>query len=295
MFDFRYHALSLAAVLLALALGVLLGVAIGDSNLVSSAKNGIVHNLDAEVSGARQQAGKLQSRLSDEEAFATGLYPLAVHELLAGRTIGLVFLGASSDQVNSLVRTAVADAGGDVTTVIAVREPLDLAGLEHEAAGTHYAALAESTELLTRFGDLIGRQLVSGGPLVDRELISRVRASLLSAFDGQLTRLEGLVVMRAEPTGMNAQESEASAAFESGLLAGVAAAGVPAVGVELSGSEPAQIPWYKGKGLSSVDDLDNLAGQAALDYALAGNHGTFGIKSTAESLLPALTTNGAQP
>ena len=45
MLDYRYHALSLAAVLLALAVGVLIGVAIGDSNLVSSAKSGIVHDL----------------------------------------------------------------------------------------------------------------------------------------------------------------------------------------------------------------------------------------------------------
>ena len=295
MFDYRYHALSLAAVLFALALGVLLGVAIGDSNLVSSAKNGIVHNLNSELSQARQQAGKLQSRLSDEETFATGLYPLAIHELLAGRTIGLVFLGGSSDQVNSLVRTAVAQAGASVTTVVAVREPLDMVGIEHEAAGTHFAALAGSAQLVESFGDLIGRQLVSGGPLVDRELISRVRASLLSAFDGQLARLEGLVVMRAEPTGMSAEESAASAAFESGLLAGVAAVNVPAVGVELSGGEPTQIAWYKGKGLASVDDLDELAGQAALDYALAGAHGAFGVKSTAESLLPSTTAGSSQP
>jgi len=295
MFDFRYHALSLAAVLFALALGVLLGVAIGDSNLVSSAKNGIVHNLNSEVSQARRQAGEVQERLTNEEAFANGLYPLAVHELLAGRTIGLVFLGASSDQVDTLVRTAVVQAGGDVTTVVAVREPLDLPGISHEAAGTHYAPLAGSTQLVESFGDLIGRQLVSGGPLVDRELISRVRASLLSAFDGQLTRLEGLIVMRAEPTGMSAEQSEASTAFESGLLAGVTAANVPTVGVELSNTEPSQVPWYKGKGLSSVDDLDNLAGQAALDYALAGDRGTFGIKSTADSLLPSVTTSASQP
>jgi len=163
MFDFRYHALSLAAVLFALALGVLLGVAIGDSNLVSSAKNGIVHNLNSEVSQARRQAGEVQERLTNEEAFANGLYPLAVHELLAGRTIGLVFLGASSDQVDTLVRTAVVQAGGDVTTVVAVREPLDLPGISHEAAGTHYAPLAGSTQLVESFGDLIGRQLVSGG------------------------------------------------------------------------------------------------------------------------------------
>ncbi len=293
MFDFRYHALSLAAVLFALALGVLLGVAIGDTNLVSSAKSGVVHNLSSELTQARRQAGSLHEQLTGEEAFAGGLYPLAVHELLAGRAIGLVFLGDSSNAVNALVRNAVAQAGAQLTTVVAVREPLDLDGIAREAAGTRYAGLASSTALVESLGDLVGRQLVSGGQLVDRELISRVRASLLSAFDGQLTRLEGLVVMRADPGGMSAEQSEAGAALESGLIAGVSAVGVPAVGVELSASEPTQIAWYRGKGLASVDDLDRLAGQAALDYALAGSHGTFGVKSTAESLLPAVTTGGA--
>ena len=46
------------------------------------------------------------------------------------------------------------------------------------------------------------------------------------------------------------------------------------------------MPWYKSKNLSSVDDLDAPAGQAALAYALAGAHGAFGVKPTADSLLP---------
>jgi len=286
MFDYRYHALSLAAVLLALAVGVLIGVAIGDSNLVSSAKNGIVHDLNSEVSGARRQVEQLQDKLSDEEAFAGGLYPLAVHGLLSERSIGLVFLGGSSDQVNRLVRSAVTQAGGNVAIVVAVREPLNLQGIGREAAGTHYAALEGNPALIERFGELAGRQLVSGGQLVERELLSRVRGGLLSAFDGQLGRLDGLVVVRADPTDMNPEQSEASAAFESGLLTGVAAVGVPAVGIELTGTEPTQISWYKSKNISSVDDLDAPAGQAALVYALAGAHGAFGVKPTADSLLP---------
>ena len=286
MFDYRYHALSLAAVLLALAVGVVIGVAIGDSNLVSSAKNGIVANLNSEVNGARRQVGQLQDQLADEEAFANGLYPLAVHDLLGGRSIGLVFLGSSSDKIDGLARSAITQAGGDLTIVVAVREPLDLQGIGSEAAGTHYAALAGDPALITRFGELAGRQLVSGGQQVDRELLSRVRGSLLGAFDGQLSKLEGLVVVRSDPTGMSPEQSEASAAFETGLLNGVAAVGVPAVGVELIGTEPSQVPWYKSKNLSSVDDLDAPAGQAALVYALAGAHGAFGIKPTADSLLP---------
>jgi hypothetical protein len=295
MFDFRYHALSLAAVLFALALGVLIGVAIGDSNLVSSAKNGIVHNLSSEVNEARANAAQLQERLGSEEAFANGLYPLASHELLSGRSIGLVFLGGSSDQVNSLVRAAVSQAGGELATVVAIREPLDLAGLDREAAGTHYDTLAETPALIEHFGELAARQLVSGGQLVSRELLSRVRGSLFSAFDGQLTHLEGLVLMRAEPTGMSAEQSEATALFESGLIKGLTAVGVPAIGVELSKTEASQIPWYKEKGISSVDDLDALAGQTALVYALAGDKGTFGVKATADSLLPTLSTGTNQP
>src|ERR1035437_9846133 len=280
MIDYRYHALSLAAVLFALALGVLLGVAIGDSNLVSSAKSGIVHNLDSEVEAARSQAAQLQERLTAEQAFTGGLYPLAVRELLTGRNVGLVFLGSSSDQVNAIVRTAVARAGGSVATVVAVRVPLDLAGLAHESAGTHYAALASSTQLIERFGETMGRELVSGGPQVKRELLSRV---------------EGLVVMRSEPAGMTAAQTEASTAFESGLIAGVTASGVTAVGAELSGTTPSQVPWFKSTKISSVDDVGTLAGQAALAYALAGHHGAFGTKPTAESLLPSVAGASSGP
>jgi hypothetical protein len=291
MFDYRYHALSLAAVLLALAVGVVIGVAIGDSNLVSSAKNGIVHDLSAEVSDAQRQAGQLHGQLADEEAFANDLYPIAVHDLLTGRSIGLVFLGGSSDRVNGLVRDAVTRAGGDLQTVVAVREPLDLPGLAREAAGTRYGTLGTNRSkngraLVERFGLLVGRQLVSGGQLVDRELVSRVRGRLLSAFDGQLGRLDGLVVMHSTSTGMDAEQSQIGAAFQSGMMRGAAAAGVPIVGVELSATEPSQVPWYNEQDVSSIDDLDATAGQAALVYALTGSHGAYGTKPTADSLLP---------
>jgi hypothetical protein len=315
VFDFRYHALSLAAVLLALAVGVVIGVAIGDSNLVSSAKSGIVHDLSSEVSGAQQQAEQARSQLAAEEAFANDLYPLAVHGLLEGRNVGLVFLGGSSNRVNSLVREAVTQAGGDLTTVVAVREPLDLGGLASAAEGTRFAALGEASgeasssassgargtttgseggegasetalKLLREFGSIVGKQLVKGGANVQRALISRVRGPLLSAFDGQLQRLDAVVLVRNVPSTMTAPQTQAAAHFESGFLEGVAAGGISVVGAELSSTEPSQIPWFQGKDLSSVDDLDATAGQAALIYALNGSRGSYGTKSTADSLLP---------
>lgn len=284
MFDYRYHALSLAAVLFALALGVLLGVAIGDSNLVSSAKNGIVRNLQSDLGATRHQLNTVSSEQQLERSEQNDLYGIAVHDLLANRKIGLVFLGEPSDSVDGLVRKAVTDAGGQMATVIAVREPLDVQKLAAQAAGTRYQTLSQTPEpqgLLDQFGARMAEQLIRGG-----RLLGRVQGTLLSSYNGQFGELQGVVIMRSTPDGMSAAEVKSAAEFESGFLSGANASRVPAVGVELSGTEPSQIPWYKSQAASSVDDLDKLGGRAALVLALAGNHGTWGIKPTADAPMP---------
>jgi hypothetical protein len=292
MFDYRYHALSLAAVLLALAVGVLIGVAIGDSNLVSSAKNGVVRDLSSEVNGANHQVAQLRAQLASQEAVANDLSGIAVHGLLSGRRIGLVFLGGSSDQIDGLVRDAVTQAGGDLVTVAAVHEPLDLAGLAHEATGTPYAALATQPGLVSHFGVRIARQLVGS----DHRLLARLQGKLMTSFDGQLEGLEGLVVVRNDPEGMTPVEAKVAAEFEVALVEGATAAGVPTVGVELSSTNPSQITWYRARDISSVDDLDLLAGHVALAFTLAGAHGAYGEKSTAESgLLPRVAGGTSLP
>jgi hypothetical protein len=290
MFDYRYHALSLAAVLFALAVGVLIGVAIGDSNLVSSARDGIVQNLRSEVNGSQQKSSELASQLSSEEAVAGDLYPIAVHGLLSGRNVGLVFLGGSSDRVNELVRDAVTQAGGNLKTVVAVREPLDLSGLGGQAVGTQYTALASDPALVKKFGVRMGEQLVGEG-----QLLGRVQTRLLSSYDGEFGKLQGTVVMRGEPSGMDGEEAKSASEFETGLIEGLSANGAPAVGVELTSTQPSQIPWYTNEDMASVDDLDTLAGRAALAFALAGDHGAYGVKPTASSLLPHVVGGAAQP
>jgi hypothetical protein len=290
VFDFRYHALSLAAVLMALAVGVLLGVAIGDSNLVSSAKSGIVAQLRRDVGGANQQAAQLRSQLTARGTFESDLYPIAVGGRLAGHSIGLIFLGSPSDQIDGLVRDALPPAGAQLSLVGTIREPLDVNGLAADALGTRYSGLALDPTLLKAFGTRIGAQLASGG-----QLIGRVRDHLLSSFNGKLGRLDGVVIVHNEPAGMTAPDAQAVTQFESGLAAGLQASRLPVVGVELSNASPSQIPWFKAQNMSSVDDLDDLSGQTALVFALAGARGTYGSKPTAESLLPRAVLPAATP
>jgi hypothetical protein len=64
------------------------------------------------------------------------------------------------------------------------------------------------------------------------------------------------------------------------------------VGVESTTTEPSSISFFQSNGLSTVDDIDNTAGEVALVAALRGAEGSFGVKSSADRLLPDLLAGG---
>ena len=228
MFDYRYHALSLAAVLFALALGVLLGVAIGDSNLVSSAKSGIVHNLNSEVSQARHQAGAAAGAAHRRGSVRER--PVSARRArTAGRTQRSGWCSSAAPPTRSTRSCAPPSRRPAATSrrssPCASRS--NLTGIASEAAGTHYAALAGSPQLVERFGELVGRQLVSGGQLVDRELLSRVRGEPAERLRRSARHAwKGSSSCAPSPTGHDRRTERSRAPRSSpGLLDGVAAVG----------------------------------------------------------------------
>jgi hypothetical protein len=281
VFDFRYHALSLVAVLVALGLGLLLGVAIGDKELVSSAKKDLVDDLRGDVRHANRRADDLQSELRRRDDFESQAYPALVRDTLPGERVGLVFLGSSSSDVYDSVRGALQNTGAQLGFVGVVREPADLGALAKRAIDTRYGALADDGDLLEPFAERVGRGLVTGGALAKRE-----RSALLSSFSGELDGVGAVIVYRS-PQRPGDKDADKVRTLEEGLVAGMRDADVPVAGVETTGTDPSQIGWYRDRGLPSVDNLDHVPGRAALVFVLSGDaDGTYGEKSSAEGLLP---------
>lgn len=291
MFDFRYHALSLVAVFFALAVGLLLGVAIGDSGLVSSARQDIEGSLREDVSAARAEAAELRLELGRQEAYEEQTYPDLVAGRLAGQQVGLVFLGGADDSIVDAVRDALEPAGADLRSVGVVREPPDLGALGARAGGSRYSALADDPELLEPFSERVGFQIVTGG-----RLIEDVRPALMPSFSGELGLLDAVVVARSTDRPEESDDQQGTTAtLEDGLMRGMNRTSAPVVGVEELDTDPSQIDWYRGHGLASVDSIDEVSGRAALVFALAGADGAYGLKSSAEALLPRVVGGVSRP
>lgn len=291
MLNFRYHALSLVAVFLSLVIGLLLGVAIGDRGLISSAEHDVRASLRHDVRKAQDERDAALGALRERQRFEQAAYPALVANRLDGKRIALIQLGGGSDRMWDLTRNALQDSGARLVSVSVVREPLRVSELASAAKGTRYEQLGDDPTLLHPLGTRLGIQFVTGG-----KLLAALRRDLLVQGSGALDGADGVVLVR-DPPRLGKDDAKAVDTFEDGLVRGLRAHDVPVVGVEATDTDPSQIDWFKGHEIASVDDLDDTIGRAALVYALAGQRGSFGVKSSAEGgrLPPILQASGPQP
>jgi len=220
VFDPRYHAASLVAVLVALVLGLLLGVAIGDSGLVSSAERKVRDSLREDVRNAQQESDSLRASLRAERRYARASYPLLVDGRLDGLDVGLVFLGAPSEEVTAGVRSSIQGTGGRLTGILSLRIPPDLEAIS-SAAGGRFRRIEANPRLLTPFGKKVGEQLVFGGSLLRREA-----EALFEERAGRLGRFEAIVFSR-RPENLDGDAEGNSVRLENALVSGVVGTGVP--------------------------------------------------------------------
>ncbi|MFN8133070.1 MAG: copper transporter [Solirubrobacteraceae bacterium] len=284
MFDFRYHALTIVSVFLALMIGLLLGIAIGDAGLVSSAGNDVRASLRKDVREARADAARLRVELRRQKQVEEDLYPLVVSNRLPGVRVGLIGLGGLSNSIVRDTRLALRDTGGSVAGIGVLREPVDEADLPAAPSprSGRNAPAADPVRAASAYGRAVGLALMRGGKPA-KAAVRTVFESSSGAIDGGL---DAIVLYRSPPTGMDTQAEKVTEAFEDGLVAGLSANQQPVVGVEQTTTSPSQIPWYTDHKLPSVDNIDQLPGRASLVLALAGANGAYGVKDTAEELLP---------
>jgi hypothetical protein len=282
----RYHATSLIAVFLSLAIGILIGAEFGGDALTNTRKN-LEHSLVGNLQDARSKADELSAQLGRSNEFADRVYPVLAREQLEGKRIAIVALGGLPSEDTTAVEDALGPTGAKLVGVGVVREPVDLNGLAGDLAKTRFADVRRNPDTLTALGVGLGRQLVRGGTLPEV-----VRGHLFSRASGSFGALDGVIVVRSQPQDLGPVQKTTAGTFEAGLMSGITATRTPAVGIETSTVEPSSISFFQANDLSSVDDVEMTAGKLALVFGMLGAEGSFGVKSSADRLLPDLLTQG---
>ncbi len=290
MFDFRYHVASLAAVFIALVIGILVGVGIAGRGVVDKADRQIYQNeiqqLQNDLAGSHDRASELERQGKATETLIQEAYPALTAWRLAGKRVAILVVGRDEGPTGSSVKQAIDDAGASgVVRYRALKVPVDPAALGSTLAGHKQLASYAGEQRLTRLAAELGRELVRGG-----------KTPLWEALSGQLVEerrdagnapADAVVVIRA----VDPQQGD-TGRFLTALYGSLASAGVPAVGVEATGTDPSAIPAFTRADLSTVDDVEQPLGRLALVLLLAGETpGQYGLgeSSAPDGLLPPIT------
>jgi hypothetical protein len=286
MLDFRYHALSLVAVFLALGIGIVLGSSLGDT-VVSQANRDLANSLRGDLNTARAEASRARAGVAQRERLIEATATPIAAGRLRGTQVAVVSSGTLPAEVQSDAREAARLGDGRLGLVAQLASPPDLATLGR-TVGTRFATLRSDDPRLRPLGRRVGRALVSGGPLV-----RRLEKRFPDRFTGPLAPADAVVFYR-DPAE---DRTEAVKQFEQGVIEGLRSARRPFVGVERLDTDPSQIPFYSAQRITSVDNVDSEGGRIALVVALSGplraRGGSFGYKKTADAPLPELPSRGA--
>jgi copper transport outer membrane protein MctB len=307
MFDFRYHLVSLAAVFIALAVGILVGAAIsgklGDAESAFSRDR--IDALSNQLNLERAKTQSVENRGAAASQLVEAAYPALMNGRLSGKSFAVIFVGPVKGELRSAIERTLTDAGaGSPVRLIAVDTPVDPTTLDSALKGqSELAHFAQSGGDFSALGETLGAELIQGAgtpswSALSSELVQERTGSTSAAVDG------AIVIRSWTPASDgSAQQKAQTQATESlleGVLSGLDKTGLPVIGVETSTTSESAIDLYRRQGIASVDDVDTAAGRLALAILLAGGlDGHYGLKDSAsDGIVPpieavtATTTSG---
>jgi hypothetical protein len=291
MFDLRYHVASLAAVFVALIIGILVGVGLAGSGVTDKADLKVVQDerdtAQSQRDAARAQVAQLKKT---QNAFELA-YPAVMRNLLTGKRIAVLFIGARDSGVNEAIDNTLADAGAEPPVrIVSLSVPVNAENLDTalSAKGPQFVKYV-GNDKLEGLGSALGVEFASGGQTPLWKVLGKQLIGERSGNTRQ--RVDGVVVVRT----VKPQQGD-TAPFLRGVYTGLASAGNPAVGVEKSNSKVSAVAVFQDRSLSTVDDIDLSMGRASLALLLAGaspgKYGTRDVagdaKNNADALLPTL-------
>ncbi|RAU96634.1 channel-forming protein [Mycobacterium colombiense] len=310
MISLRQHALSLAAVFLALAVGVVLGSGFLSDTLLSSLRDE-KRDLTTQISGLNDQKNVLNEKLSAANNFDTQLAGRMVHDALGGKSVVVFRTPDAKDDDVATVSKFIGQAGGTVTgTVSLTDEFVEANSAEKLQTVVNSSVLPAGQQLSTKLidqgsqaGDLMGIALLANAnpavPAVDDVARNTVLAALrdtgfityqatdhMGAANAALVVTGGSLPQDAGNKGVSvARFSAALAPHGSGtLLAGRDGSATGGAAVAVTRADAGM-----NSAISTVDDVDAAPGRITAvlglhDLLNGGHAGQYGTGHGATSI-----------
>ncbi|MFA5384960.1 MAG: copper transporter [Eubacteriales bacterium] len=286
--DLRYHIASLVAVFLALGLGILVGGIFLKSDILVNRQKELTDRLEVQIEQLRQKNETVEKELSSlklnykaQGDFEKQVLPLLVKGRLQGYQLAVVETNNYSFSNNII--EAIQLSGAEVSSVTTLIGDLNEPANKELLKGQKGWENVNENQLAAHLAGEIVRGLL--GEDNSGQINSLVEAGLIKVSGEYGKPLMGVVIAG----GSQEHEIVKISSVDLPMIDLLLARQIPVYGVEETITSYSYMKEYQKKRISTVDNIDTVSGQAALVMAIAGQAGHYGIKPTAQKLVPALS------
>ena len=317
MIDFRYHLVSLIAVFLAVALGIVIGTTALNAPILEDLE-GEVAALAEDKRELETETRELQAQLDTSDAFEQAVAPSLVAGNLAGRSVVLVAAGEDvATETVEEVSTLVGQAGGTVTGTVRLQpgysDPATAAEVQSYVTGPGLptgVTLPETDDTGQLVGSLLARVLVRpaapGAPAPDTAALSSVLAGLraldvLDVESSSVTPADFAVVLTAGAPAEQDAAQRTDTLVDLALALDAAGSGAVVAGDAAAAGDTGLVGVIRADpensaAVSTVDNVDAASGRISTVLALGReSQGTSGAYGTGEDAQPVPPLPAASP
>jgi hypothetical protein len=300
LISFRYHLVSISAVFLALALGIVVGTTVVNQGIIDDLRNR-TDSVTQNAENLRKQVEDLQGKLAVTQTFESAILPVLVQDQLPGTEITLVAQADVDVAAVESVRRVLEEAGASVVAEVVVTNRMALADDRSRsdlasALGTVDSAIAE--QLAQEAATALAARLAAGPSTDGTDLLDSLHSAGFVVIRGgsSTTTIGGPTQAVVLLAGSDRESGLDPALFLAPLATALVNEQHPVVAAE---TQDSVVPFVlllrdgdvDGQ-LVTVDNADQTPGKVALVYGLRdllaspGSGGDYGVKTGASSLIP---------
>lgn len=289
--DSRTFVISVVAIFFALAVGILIGSTVLTGDLLIEKQREIVTRLETDFERIRAEnrisaaaMRGLRDELNTARRFERTVLPALIKGRLERKVVAVI--ETTGGQLYPDMLRALQTAGADIVSVTTVEGRFQPRDREGEEALRRALSIKGGSlnALMSAAASRLAEGLLNSEEASFVDLLAELE--LIRTFGKYGEPPDAVVVLGGTWPGKSGNPRT----VDIPIIRTLTSHGILVVGAEGSQVD-SFVPIYQRQGIPTVDNVDTVPGQVALVYALSGQSGSFGIKSTAGSFLPDLESD----
>ncbi|MDD4568740.1 MAG: copper transporter [Tepidanaerobacteraceae bacterium] len=283
--NIKYLVITVISIFLALGIGILIGIQVDSQDIILEQQEITVQKMENKFDELNRLNFDLQSQIKQlsmfhelNENYIKNIFPDYIKNKL--QDLHIVIIETTDDYTYTNMREALKMAGGKVTSVTLISERLLFMSNE------------DKNELMEHFGvdeniiHVVLKNIVE--TVIDNNQVDDITFLIEKGIiyvNGDFANPADYVVI----AGGSREKNDKQDIIDVPIIREVKKRSLPVIGVEVSDVANSYIELFKKEKLSTVDNVDTIIGQTSLILVISGKEGHFGVKKTANSLMPFLS------